>query len=157
MSEIPPAAETASAIAAARDRMVAFAQNCSEERWQDAVLNGTGDPRAVGVVVDHVAHAYEYLGAFIRDIVRGAAPRIDNDVIDRVNADHADRAGDVSRESAIAHLSRSGDALVELVNSLTADQLQLMDGRVHRLAQIAVLHADNHRADLEAALAGAGQ
>ena len=35
----------------------------------------------------------------------------------------------------------------------TAEQLQAGDGRVERFAQIAIRHADNHRAEIEAGLA----
>ena len=55
-----PAAYAAD-IDAARERMIAFVSGCSDKEWRTAPLNG--DPRPVAVVVDHVAHAYEYLQA----------------------------------------------------------------------------------------------
>lgn len=81
MGEATPS-EAAQAIAAARDRIVQFARSCTGEQWAAAPLTDGGDPRPVGVIVDHVGHAYEYLGDFIAAIVRGDAPHIDNEAID---------------------------------------------------------------------------
>jgi hypothetical protein len=47
-----PAAYAAD-IDAARERMIAFVAGCTEQEWRAAPLDG--DPRAVAVVVDHVA------------------------------------------------------------------------------------------------------
>lgn len=152
MSEQATPAEAAQAIAAARDRIVQFARSCTGEQWAATALADGGDPRPVGVVIDHVGHAYEYIGDFIAAIVRGDAPQIDNDVIDALNAEHSANAVDVDAASAVGRLQRSGDALVTLVGSLSDEQLGLMQGRVRRLAQIAVRHADDHRTQLEEAL-----
>ena len=50
------------------------------------------------------------------------------------------------------HLRASGDAIVALVGELADSDLDLADGRVRRLAEIAARHADDHRAAIEAAL-----
>jgi hypothetical protein len=155
MSEEPTPAAAAQAIAGARDRLAEFARSCTPAQWSAAPLTGGGDSRPVGVVVDHVGHAYEYIGDFIAAIVRGDVPQIDNQVIDGLNAEHSVAAVGVDAASAVARLQRSGDALVGLVASLSDEQLGLMQGRVRRLAQIAARHADDHRTELEEAL-GAG-
>ena len=51
--------------------------------------------------------------------------------------------------------SRSGDAIVDLVAGLRPDELDTLGGRGRRLAQIAIRHADDHRSEIEAALAAA--
>lgn len=145
--------EAAGAIAAARDRLVAFARERTPEEWVAEPLAATGDARSVGVLVDHVGHAYEYLASFIAGIVGGDPPQVDAGLIDRLNAEHAAGAAGVDVDRATARLIAGGDALVALVRSLTADQMELLDGRVRRLAAIAVRHADDHRTDLEEALA----
>jgi hypothetical protein len=124
--------DLARAVAAARARLIDFVGRCSEEQWVSCPL-GADDPRPVGVIIDHVADAYEYLGSFVAEITRGEAP---------------------TRASALAHLDRSGDAFVALIEPLSAPQLSSGDGRVTvtRFAEIAALHADNHRVDLETAL-----
>src|SRR5258708_6371826 len=62
-------AEYASDIDAARERLVAFVDGCTDEQWTAAPLEG--DPRPVGMVVDHVAHSYEYLAGWISQLLAG--------------------------------------------------------------------------------------
>jgi hypothetical protein len=145
-----PAAYAAD-IDAARDRMIAFVTGCSEEEWRSAPLDG--DPRPVGVVVDHVADAYDYLAEFIRQVVAGQQVEVNSDVVDALNARHAGAAAAVSKADATGHLRRSGAAISGLVAGLTAVDLDAGEGRVRRMAWIAAKHADDHRADIESALA----
>ena len=64
-------------------------------------------------------------------------------------------AGLPSQADAVAHLHRSGDAIIDLVAELRPDDLDAADGRGRRLAQIAIRHADDHRRDIQAALVAA--
>ena len=63
-------AQYASDIDQARERLVALAQRCTDDQWHAAPLDG--DPRPVGVVVDHVADSYEYLAGWMRRVQPGA-------------------------------------------------------------------------------------
>jgi hypothetical protein len=144
-------AQYASEIDEARERLVAFADGCSAEQWSAAPLDG--DPRPVGVVVDHVAHAYEYLAGWMRQILDGQTVTVSGDVVDALNAEHEVRAAAVTKDEAVEHLRRSGTAISRLVAGCSAEDLQAGDGRVERLAQIAIRHADDHRTEIEAALA----
>ena len=144
-------------IDAARDRMIGFVSGCSDEEWRAAPLDG--DPRPVAVVVDHVAHAYEYLAGWISQLIAGQPVEVDSDVVDALNAQHARDAKAVSRDEATEHLRRSGAAISVLVAGLDPAGpagLAAGDGRVRLMAQIAARHADEHRADIEAALAARG-
>lgn len=144
-------AQYAADIDAARERLIAFAGGCTDEQWKAAPLEG--DPRPVGVVVDHVAHSYEYLAGWVRDILAGLPVTVNSDVVDALNAEHATAAVALTRAEAIEHLRRSGTAMSQLVAGCTAADLQAGDGRVERFAQIAIRHADNHRTEIETALA----
>jgi hypothetical protein len=106
----------------------------------------------VGVVVDHVADAYEYLAGWIRQLLAGEEVTVNSDVVDALNAEHAAASAAVTRAEAVEHLRRSGTAISRLVAGCSAQDLQAGQGRVERLAQIAVRHADDHRAELEAGL-----
>jgi len=143
-------AQYASQIDEARERLVAFVGGCTDEQWKAAPLDG--DPRPVGVVVDHVAHAYEYLAGWMRQILDGQAVTVSGEVVDALNAEHAARAAAVTQAEAVEHLRRSGAAISQLVAGCSAEDLQGGGGRVERLAQIAIRHADDHRAEIEAAL-----
>ena len=148
-----PAAYAAD-IDAARDRMIAFVGSCTEQEWRAAPLDG--DPRPVAVVVDHVADAYDYLSGWMRQLVAGQQVEVDSNVVDDLNARHAQAAAAVTQASAADHLRRSGAAISGLVAGLSAADLTAGDARVRRLAQIAARHADDHRAEIEAALAAHG-
>ena len=148
-----PAAYAAD-IEAARDRLIAFAGGCSEAQWRAAPLDG--DPRPVAVVVDHVADSYEYLAGWIRRLVAGQPVEVTGELVDDLNAEHAAGAAAVGQADATEHLRRSGAAISALVAGLSAGDLSAGDGRVRRFAQIAIRHADNHRTDLETALAAQG-
>jgi DinB superfamily len=144
-------AQYASDIDAARERLVAFVGGCTGEQWQAAPLDG--DPRPVGVVVDHVAHSYEYLAGWTRQVLAGETVTVNSDVVDALNAEHAARAAAVTPAEAIEHLRRSGAAMSRLVAGCTTEELQAGEGRVERFAQIAIRHADSHRAEIEAGIA----
>jgi DinB family protein len=144
-------AELAADIDAARERLAGFVGNCTDADWRSAPLDG--DPRPVGVVVDHVAHAYEYLAGWMRQLVAGRPVEVNNEVVDALNAGHARTAGPVTRAEAAGHLRRSGSDIAALVAGLSTADLAAGDGRVRRLAQIAIRHADDHRSEIEAALA----
>jgi hypothetical protein len=144
-------AELAADIDAARERLAGFVSSCTDADWRSAPLDG--DPRPVGVVVDHVADAYEYLAGWIRQLVAGQPVDVDNEVVDALNAEHARTAGSVTRAETAGHLRRSGADIAALVAGLSAADLAAGDGRVRRFAQVAIRHADDHRSEIEAALA----
>jgi hypothetical protein len=146
----PP--EHAAQIAAARDRLLAFAATCTDEVWHATPLAAQGDHRAVGIIVDHVAHAYDYMGGWMRDILAGGSPQVDVALVDRLNAAHSASAGHLTQAGAMEHLTRSGDDVIGLVAGLAAADLDAGGGRVRRFAEIMARHPDTHRADIEAAL-----
>jgi hypothetical protein len=146
--------QLAEEIAAARDRLLAFAAACADERWHAHPLTAQGDTRPVGVIVDHVADAYDYLAGWIRELLAGQAPRVDAALVDRLNAEHAARAGHLTQAGAMEHLTRSGDELIALVSRMSEADLEAGGGRVRRLAEVTARHPDSHRAELEAALRG---
>ena len=138
----------AEAIDEARQRLLAFVRECPDDVWRSVPV--TGDPRAVGVIADHVAHSYEYLSGWISDIAAGKEVPVTTELVDDLNAGHADSAVDVTPLQVAAHLRSSGDALIALVGRLEPAHLELDQGRIRRLATIAARHADGHRAEFEA-------
>jgi hypothetical protein len=155
MAEALGPAEHAAQISAARDRLLAFAATCTDEVWHATPLDAHGDHRPVGIIVDHIAHAYDYMGGWMREILAGGAPQVDVALVDRLNAAHAASAGHLTQAGAMEHLTRSGDELIGLVAGLTEAELDAGAGRVRRFAEIAARHPDAHRADIEDALQAA--
>jgi hypothetical protein len=151
MTEDLRPADYASAIDDARQRLIRFVERCTDGDWRAAPVDG--DPRPVGVIADHVAHAYEYLAGWITDIAAGRPVQVDAEIVDELNAEHASDAASVTPGHVAGHLRSSGDAMIALVAGLEPAQLDLADGRVRRLAVIAARHADDHLAEIEQALA----
>jgi hypothetical protein len=148
---VTSAVELADAVVAARERLIVFVHRCPDHQWHSFPL-ADGDPRALGVIVDHVADAYEYLGTWVGDLARGDSVDVNPACVDKLNARHAIAVVSPSREDVIAHLVRSGDAFVALIASLAPDQLWAGEARIARFAEIAARHADDHRVELETAL-----
>jgi len=146
------ALEHAAQIAAARDRLLTFAAACTDEIWHATPLAVHGDHRTIGIIVDHVAHGYEYMGGWMREILAGRTPEVDGALVDRLNAAHAASAGHLTQAGAMEHLTRSGDELIGLVAGLGEADLNAGAGRVRRFAEIAARHSDTHRTDIEDAL-----
>ncbi len=151
--EMTPA-DHARSIDEARQRLISFVRQCTDTDWRAAPVDG--DPRPVGVIADHVAHSYEYLGGWISDLVAGKPVDVNAEVVDDLNAGHAGGAGMLTPAEVVDHLGSSGDALIALISGLESAKLDLDGGRVRRFAQVAARHADNHRTEIEVALATAG-
>jgi hypothetical protein len=143
-------AEHAAEIEAARDRFSAFVRQCTDGDWDAASIDG--DRRPVGVISDHVAHAYEYLAGWIGELVAGRPVDVNPDIVDALNAEHAADIGSVTPAHVADHLQSSGDALIGLIAGLEPGQLDVGEGRVRRFAVIAARHPDSHRSEIEAAL-----
>lgn len=143
-------AEYAGDIETARGQLLRLVRQCTDGDWSAAPVDG--DLRAVGVILDHVAHSYEYLAGWISDIIAGQAVDVNPQLVDALNAEHASEAGRVTPAHVAGHLRSSGDALITLVAGLEPDQLNAGDGLVRRFATIAARHAESHRTEIEAAL-----
>ena len=150
--DTPDPAAYAVGVEAARDRLIAFAAGCPDEQWRAAPLDG--DPRPVAVVVDHVAHSYEYMSAGSGGH-RGQPVQVTEDLVDGLNAAHAAGSAAVSQAEAAEHLRGSGADISALIAGLSPPTWT--PGRPGRAVR-AGRHrrADNHRADIEAALAARG-
>jgi hypothetical protein len=147
MTDTLSPAQYAEQINASRQRLTDFVEGCTDEQWASSPVDG--DPRPVGLIADHVAHAYEYLAGWITELLDGGSPQVDTDVIDGLNADHAADAEVPTPAQVTGHLKSSGDALIALVSGLQAAQLELSEGRVARFAIIAARHADSHREEIQ--------
>jgi hypothetical protein len=148
---VTEALDLAHEVDRARQRLIEFVGRCGDDAWTSTPL-ADGDPRPVGVIVDHVADAYEYLGSFVTRILSGEKVEVTPGAVDELNARHVAAVPTPSTRGVVEHLQSSGDDFVALIERLDAGQLAMDEGRVTRLAQIAARHADAHRTELEAAL-----
>jgi len=155
MDERPTPGQYAQRLRASCDRLVAFVVGCPEDAWRAAPL-APGDPRPVGVIADHVADAYGYLGGWVQELLAGGSPTVSGELVDGLNARHAAAAAGVTRHAAAHHLEERGDALAGLIGGVRADDMELGEGRLRRLVEIAIRHTDDHHGELVAAVSQSG-
>jgi hypothetical protein len=91
--------------------MIGFIGGRTADHWPATPLDG--DPRPAGVVVDHVAHSYEYLAHWMQEVLADREPVISGEIVDRLNVEHA-AAGLLSPADTVAHLDRSGNVIIQL-------------------------------------------
>jgi hypothetical protein len=147
-------AALAADIGAARDRLIAFVGKCDDGDWLAAPIES--DPRPVGIIVDHVAHSYEYLSGWIRQVLAGEAVAVTAEMVDGLKAEHAAAVAGISQAEVTEHLRTSGAAICALITGLSTDELDTQDGQIRSFAEVAIRHPDSHRTEIEAALDSRG-
>ena len=98
-----------------------FASALTDEEWQTPIPH---DGRTIGVVVHHVASVYP-IEIGLAQTIAGGKPVIGvtSEVIDQMNAEHAEANRDVAREDALALLRRNSAAAAAAIRNLTEDDL----------------------------------
>jgi hypothetical protein len=99
----------AQAIHETRERLLAFVRECPTRMALSACHRRSA---CIGVIADHVAHSCGYLSGWIGDIAVSKDVAVTTELVDDLNADHADRAVDVTPLEVAGHLRSSGDALI---------------------------------------------
>jgi hypothetical protein len=106
--------------AGAREIMT-FVENCTHENWQTIVPN---EGRSVGVFVHHVASMYPAELDLIKLLTsRQAIKDLTTEMVDQINADHADEQANVTKEEALELLQRNSAAAVKEICELSDEQL----------------------------------
>ena len=97
--------------------LAAFASSLTEEEWNTQIPH---DGRTVGVVVHHVASVYPIEVDLARTVAGGApVVGVTADVINKMNAAHADQNRDATREEAVALLRRNSASAAAAIRNLT--------------------------------------
>ena len=104
------------------DALYAFAEGLSEADWR-APVSGS-DARTVGVVVHHVASMYPVEIEVVRAVAGGdAVTDVTWEVVAQINAGHAREHAEVTKEEALALLSRNSREAADAVRALTDEEL----------------------------------
>jgi uncharacterized damage-inducible protein DinB len=98
-----------------------FASALTDEEWQTPIPH---DGRTIGVVVHHVASVYP-IEIELAQTIAGGKPvvGVTSEVINSMNASHAEQNRDVIREEALALLRRNSQAAAAAIRSLTEEDL----------------------------------
>ena len=107
-------------FASANEDAIAFVRRCSEEDWSRTV---PGEAWPVGVVLHHVAEGHGQGQRWIRSMADGQGVAESGDDVDRVNAEHAQRAAGTTRDETALLLGTEGARLEATRRALTDTEL----------------------------------
>jgi DinB family protein len=101
--------------------LAAFATTLTDAEWTTAVL---ADRRPIGVVVHHVATMYPLEIQLAQALAAGKAiTGITWEVVNTINAEHAAKYEDVSKEEALDLLRRNSEAAAAAIRALSDAEL----------------------------------
>jgi hypothetical protein len=99
----------------------AFASSLTEFEWQSRVAH---DGRKIGVVVHHVASVYPLEIELAQTVAKGEPVEgLTMDVINKMNAEHAQKFDGVTKEETIELLKQNSAAAATAIRALSEDEL----------------------------------
>ena len=115
------------------DEVVSFVENCSDGDWRKVC---SGEEWTVGVVAHHLAAGHFGALDLAEMIVAGEKlPQLSMEVIDQMNAQHAQEHGDCTRSEVLGILRDKGSAMADYVAGLG-------DADLDRTGHLAALGGD---------------
>jgi hypothetical protein len=103
------------------DEIKSFVRQCSEEDWKK-VCRGEG--WSVGVVARHIAGTHYSIIGLVKAVVAGGPlPEMSMDAIDQINARHAQKHADCTREEVLDMLSNNGTSIADFISGLSDEDL----------------------------------
>lgn len=100
---------------------IEFVETIPESRWNRVV---PGFEWPVNVAVHHIADNWGTAIRSIQSIANGEPlPPMSREIIDHMNAEHAERFANVSKEETLEALRESAEAAAKVISSLTEEQL----------------------------------
>ena len=116
------AAALASRIEEGAAGLAAFAEKLSEAEW--TTPTSPTDKRSIGVIVHHVASVYPIEVEVARAIAGGqSVADVTPEVINDMNAKHAQEQAQVTKESTLELLRKNSSAAAAAVREFTDEQL----------------------------------
>jgi hypothetical protein len=145
----------------ANGELIELLERCSDQQWR-ASCQGEGWP--VAVTAHHIAWGHEAIGDFVRLLASGQQlPPITREMLDQMNAEHAQQYANCDRAVTIELLRRNGQAAAETVRRLNDEDLErsapltLAGGAPFSARQmierVLIGHVRDHTASIRTALA----
>ena len=104
--------------------LAAFAESLTEAEWEAPVWGNGKDSRPIGVIVHHVASVYPIEIDLARTIASGrAVTGVTPEVVDQMNAKHAQEHVAVSKAATLELLRRNSRAAAAVVRAFTDEEL----------------------------------
>ena len=101
--------------------LIAFIEGCSDAEWKTYVPD---EKRTVGVLAHHVASMYSAEVDFIKALASGQAiTGITGEMVDEINAGHAEEHGDCSKEDVLELINRNSALAADAIRELSDEEL----------------------------------
>lgn len=101
--------------------LIALAEGCTPEQWQQTTP-AEGWP--VGVVAHHVAVSFPVITKWMQKVSAGRPVSLPRSAIDEANAQHAQEAPNYPQAETIALLRTNGAAILAAILALSDDELK---------------------------------
>jgi uncharacterized damage-inducible protein DinB len=147
----------AEAFQRANEELIATVERCSDAGW---AATTPGEGWTVAATAHHVAGGHQTITGLVQTIVQNL-PRqpLSMDLINQMNAQHAEEFAHCSKEETLTLLRTNGTAAAQMVRGLSDEQLDqqadLLGGTwtVQRVIEaILIGHVQQHLASIRAAL-----
>jgi hypothetical protein len=144
----------------ANSELISLVERCSDQQWQASCR---GEDWSVGVTAHHVAGGHEALAGMVQLLASGQPlPPLTAEMLDQMNAQHAQQYATCGRAETIELLRKNGAAAGSIVRALSDEQLgrsaaMAMAGgapvSAHQMIEnVLIGHAREHTASIRAAL-----
>lgn len=108
-------------VAQGHQELAAFVEGCSEEDWQ---TYSPDEGRSVGVLVHHVANVLPVEIDLVKVLASGQAiTGVTMEMVDQMNAEHADEVAHCSKEETLELLKRNSELAVAAIRELGDEEL----------------------------------
>jgi hypothetical protein len=113
--------ELADRLEKGANQLLAFSEGLSQSDWETICPT---EKRSIGVLVHHVASAYPVEVDLIQVLASGKAIEgVTMDMVDQMNAEHADTQGNCSKTETLELLKQNSALAAEAVRALSDEQL----------------------------------
>lgn len=111
----------ASRFEAANNEFIATIEGCTDAQWH---MKCPDEDRPVGVVAHHVAGAQRAAAGWMRVVAEGQPlPPLTMELIDQLNARHAERHSTIGKDETVALLRQNGQETAALIRALSDVEL----------------------------------
>ena len=105
----------------ANNEIIGLVEQLADDQWQ---ARCSAEGWSVGVTVHHVADDHALLSAAIQSVAIGLPlPQVTAEMVNRMNAKHAQQHVDCTKERTLQLLRKNGTAAAAIIRQLTDDQL----------------------------------
>jgi uncharacterized damage-inducible protein DinB len=103
-------------------QLISTVESCSDEQWQ---AKTTAEGWSVAVTAHHIAGAHEAIAGAAQGLATGQGlPPITSEMLDEMNAKHAQEHASCTKEETVELLRRNGQTAAGIIRGFSDEQLE---------------------------------